>query len=217
MQKTKTLAITTLAPLSVIVTNNGPYYVSENTSISVGWTPFLNPATLIINWGDITETKSVLTPGTFIHKYSLPNTYTISVTVTDNGNGATGVGSTTMQVAADLAINFTVDKATGNIPLAVNFTATATGGFSTYSYSLDFGDGSIKPASSGWNGSAIAVPHTYLNAGTYAAILTVTDALGASLSAEITISQTNLAILGILGFAGLVLLVTKKWQPKLGL
>lgn len=55
----------------------------------------------------------------------------------------------------------------GYVPLAVDFTSSVSGGTSPYSYSWDFGDGNT---SSEQNPS-----HTYINAGEYTVILTVTD------------------------------------------
>src|SRR5215469_11689011 len=57
--------------------------------------------------------------------------------------------------------------ATGNAPLSVSFTGSASGGTASYSYSWAFGDGSTSTAQN--------PSHTYSTAGTYTATLTVTD------------------------------------------
>lgn len=58
-------------------------------------------------------------------------------------------------------------KTSGNAPLTVNFTGSATGGTGTFTYSWDFGD---KTSSSSQNPS-----HQYSSPGTYTAKLTVND------------------------------------------
>jgi PKD repeat protein len=57
---------------------------------------------------------------------------------------------------------------TGNAPLSVSFTGSATGGTAPYTYSWNFGDGTAT-------GTAQNPNHTYTTAGNYTATLTVTD------------------------------------------
>ncbi|GAG77812.1 unnamed protein product, partial [marine sediment metagenome] len=74
----------------------------------------------------------------------------------------------------------------------MNFTASASGGTSPYSFSWDFGDGG---SSSAQNPS-----HTYTNAGTYNVTLTVTDAQSGqalnslTITAVVSISTYQLAV-----------------------
>jgi len=73
----------------------------------------------------------------------------------------------------------------GDAPLAVTFNSAGSNDSdgSIASYSWNFGDG---------NTSTSANPaHTYNNAGTYNAVLTVTDNLGATGTASVTITVTN--------------------------
>jgi PKD repeat protein len=65
----------------------------------------------------------------------------------------------------------------------VTFTFSMSGGFTPYTWTLDFGDGSgvlTNPTS--------PQSHTYTKVGTYTAKLTVTDALGASASLPVTVA-----------------------------
>src|SRR5262249_18413700 len=69
----------------------------------------------------------------------------------------------------------------GQVPLNVSFTGSASGGTPPYSYRWTFGDGSA--ASTAQNPS-----HTYRNAGNYTAKLTVTDSASPAKTASSTIA-----------------------------
>ena len=121
------------------------------------------------------------------HSYSADGTYTVSLTVTDNG-GASDTAQT--QVTVDDGIN--------NPPNAVitfidctDLTCDYSGVGSSDSdgtitaYSWDFGDGS--------NGSGATTTHTYSNYGSYTVSLVVTDDGGAdsaAVSNSITVTET---------------------------
>lgn len=69
---------------------------------------------------------------------------------------------------AELSASASASPNTGNAPLAATLTGSATGGTAPYSYSWNFGDGSVA--------SSVQDPgHTYQKPGTYTATLTVTD------------------------------------------
>src|SRR5258705_232281 len=73
-----------------------------------------------------------------------------------------------IQGATPLAATASGNPSTGNAPLSVSFTGSATGGTGPYSYSWNFGDGSAT--------STLQNPsHTYSSACTCTATLTVTD------------------------------------------
>jgi PKD repeat protein len=71
----------------------------------------------------------------------------------------------------------------GPAPLAVNFSAQASGGTSPYTYSWDFGDGQ----SSGSQNPS----HTYSQSGDYVATLNVKDSSGAQKTDSVTIRVTE--------------------------
>ncbi len=80
------------------------------------------------------------------------------------------------------------DKLSGGLPLAVNFSSAGSldpedGGGVTYAWDFD-GDGST-------DSTAPNPSHTYATAGTYQALLTVTDSAGLSARASLTISAGN--------------------------
>ncbi len=71
----------------------------------------------------------------------------------------------------------------GDVPLDVSFTGTATGGTPPYSFSWDFGDG---------NSSTVQNPnHTYSYTGDYSATLTVTDNVSDQSTDSITINVST--------------------------
>ncbi len=138
------------------------------------------------DFGDgATGTGSVLS-----HTYTVPGTYTASLTVTDD-SAATDVA--TVAITASPVLNIppvaviTASPLTGPGPLTVNF----DGSFSLdidgtiVSYSWDFGDGNTF--------SGASPSHTYTIPGTYTATLTVTDDSSATdvSSLEISVFDPN--------------------------
>jgi PKD repeat protein len=111
-------------------------------------------------------------------------------------NNNLGLGTYPMTTADQAALgdpleDFWIQGATpltGNAPLSVSFTGSATGGKAPYSYSWNFGDGSAL--STAQNPS-----HTYNSACTCTATLTVTDSSApvktATASATITVSAVG--------------------------
>lgn len=108
------------------------------------------------------------------HTYTSTGTYTARLTVTDN-DGDDDSATQTIQVSAAPVANtpptasFIATPSSGEAPLAVNFNASASldPDGSIVSYAWTFGDGG--------SASGVTVTHTYTDAGTYTARLTVTD------------------------------------------
>ena len=73
-----------------------------------------------------------------------------------------------IQGATPLSATASATPTTGNAPLNVSFTGSATGGKAPYSFSWNFGDGSATS-------TAQNPGHTYSSAGKFTATLTVTD------------------------------------------
>ncbi|MEU5432475.1 PKD domain-containing protein [Streptomyces sp. NPDC020719] len=92
-----------------------------------------------------------------------------------------------IQGATPLSASAGASPTTGNAPLAVDFTGSASGGTAPYSYSWDFGDGSA--ASTAQNPS-----HTYSTAGSYTATLTVTDSASPAHTATSTVALNVSAV-----------------------
>ncbi len=110
--------------------------------------------------------------------------YTGTLTVTDN-TGLTGSGSIVVTVSgANLppVARIAATPTSGYAPLAVTFNGSTSSDpdGTINSYAWTFGDGTTS--------SGVAVTKTYTTAGSYAAILTVTDNQGATASASVPIS-----------------------------
>jgi PKD repeat protein len=92
-----------------------------------------------------------------------------------------------IQGATPLSATASATPTTGNAPLSVSFTGSATGGKAPYSYSWNFGDGSTSTAQN--------PSHTYNAACTCTATLTVTDSSSpvktATSSVTITVSAVG--------------------------
>jgi len=120
------------------------------------------------------------------HIYMDEGTFTVVLTVIDSG-GLMATISQAITVSApensSPTAAFTAAPDTGIGPLTVNFNAATSqdsdGTIATYNW--DFGDGSAHK-------QGVAVTHTYLSAGSYAAILSVTDNGGAQDTATHTIT-----------------------------
>jgi PKD repeat protein len=160
-------------------TGNSPLAVNFTGSATGGTAPY----TYSWTFGD-GATSTAQNPS---HTYSSAGTYTATLTVTDSSSPAkTATSTVTTNVSAvgnPLAASASATPTSGQVPLAVNFAGTATGGKPTYSYSWNFGDGSA--VSTTQNPS-----HTYSTAGTYTATLTVTDSSSPALTATSTVTVT---------------------------
>jgi PKD repeat protein len=160
-------------------TGNAPLAVNFTGSATGGTGPY----TYSWNFGD-GSTSTSQSPS---HTYSTSGNYTATLTVTDSASPA---NTATSQVAVNvsavgnpLAASAAGNPTSGQIPLTVNFTGTATGGTPAYTYSWNFGDGSAT--STAQNPS-----HTYSTVGTYTATLTVSDSASPANTATSTVSVT---------------------------
>ena len=103
------------------------------------------------------------------HPYATSGTYTVTLTVTDNGTAAdTATRTVLVNTAPQAAFTATPSTAVNpGVPFAFDATASTDPDGSISSYSWDFGDGNL--------GSGVAANHPYLAPGPYTVTLTVTD------------------------------------------
>jgi parallel beta-helix repeat protein len=125
------------------------------------------------------------------HTYGQAGTFTASVTATDaNGLASTATRSVTVSPAATgPTAALTVTPGSGTAPLAITADASAStpGSSAIVSYSFDFGDGSpvVGPQ------AAATAGHTYTAAGTFTAVVTVTDAGGLTSTAARSVTVSS--------------------------
>jgi PKD repeat protein len=165
-------------------TGNAPLNVSFTGSAQGGTAPYHYSW----NFGD-GSTSTSQNPS---HTYSAAGTYTATLTVTDSSSPAkTATSAVTVTVSAvgnPLAASASAVPTSGQVPLSVAFTGSATGGTPPYHYSWNFGDGSTSTSQN--------PSHTYNAAGTYTATLTVTDSASPAHSAASSVTITGSPIAG---------------------
>ena len=102
------------------------------------------------------------------HIYTAAGTYAVTCQATLWKSPKIVVEDTLQVIVLEkLNISISPDPSSGEVPLAVGFTSTVTGGVGSLTYQWDFGDG--KTSSSADPG------HTFTTAGIYAVTCTVTD------------------------------------------
>ena len=201
----------------------GSQSVDEGSLFNLPGVTFTDPGTLdthtaTVNWGDGSATQVAMVtespfgpPGSTSgltgsisgsHTYGEPGTYTVTLTVTDNG-GLTDIRSFTL-VVNDVAPSFTTTIAPGSLNEGSVLT-TSTIGFSsptfavpalnytpTFTYSINWGDGSAIQTGSAPVTQAGAVgvltegsfnlSHLYGVTGVYQATITIIDPQGGASS-----------------------------------
>jgi PKD repeat protein len=179
------------APVTITVTGGGgtPLSASASANKASGAAPLTvaftgsasggtSPYTYSWEFGD----GSTGTGASTSHTYDTAGTYSAVLTVADSAGqtkkaAAISISVTTGGGGNPLTASSSADRTSGVAPLTVQFTGTASGGSSPYSFSWNFGDGST--------GTGSPSSHTYNTDGVYDVILTVTDSKSATKTAAV--------------------------------
>src|SRR5215208_7195149 len=134
--------------------------------------------------GDSDEEESDDDDNDVDHTFDVAGTYTVSATVTDStGRTVSDSILITVEPAPPLtAVEITSSDTEGVAPATFDFEANVTGGTVPYTYSWDFGDGSVE------SDDDESIDHTFDVAGNYTVSATVTDSTGRTVSDSILIT-----------------------------
>jgi PKD repeat protein len=163
----------TISPITPIVNTLVTF-----TSTTLGGT---SPYTIGWSFGDgATGTGTIVT-----HTYASAQSFTVTETATDLSTPKQTVTipqSLTVYTTLPLSTTFTASSYSPQVSQTVTFNALATGGTAPYTYTVAFGDGA--------SGNGNPVTHSYSNAGSYTATVTITDSAlpQASISKSITVN-----------------------------
>ncbi len=156
-------------------TGQAPLTVNFTGSAAGGTTPY----SYSWNFGD-GGSSTTQNPS---HSYSTAGTYTATLTVRDNASAtASSTVNISLVASTPLSANVVAAPTSGQAPLAVNFSGSASGGITPYSYRWVFGDGGTSTSQN--------PSHTYSIAGNYTATLTVTDSASSTNSKSVSITVT---------------------------
>jgi parallel beta-helix repeat protein len=180
-QDSASVSIQVSAPASQLSASAGASPMSGNAPLNVQFTGSTSggtsPYSFRWTFGDGTS-STAKNPS---HSYSQPGTYNATLTVTDSSDNQDSA-SVSIQASAPTpqpSVSAGASPMSGSAPLNVQFTGSASGGTSPYSFRWTFGDGG---SSTQQNPS-----HTYSEPGTYTAAITVTDSNSQQKSASVTI------------------------------
>lgn len=126
------------------------------------------------NWSFGDGTPNATTPNAS-HTYSAPGKYVAVVQVNDVAGRNTQLAFP-VSIEPALSMNATSGALTGDAPFAVQFNATAHGGFAPYAWTWHFGDGFS------WNGANVT--HTFMIEGTFNVTVQVNDSFGENATAH---------------------------------
>src|SRR5215213_4664236 len=175
-------------PLTVEITSSdtegqvAPATFDFEANVTGGMEPYT------IRWdfddGDSDEEESDDDDNDVDHTFDVAGTYTVSATVTDStGRTVSDSILITVEPAPPLtAVEITSSDTEGVAPATFDFEANVTGGTVPYTYSWDFGDGSVE------SDDDETIDHTFDVAGNYTVSATVTDSTGRTVSDSILIT-----------------------------
>lgn len=160
-------------------------------------TPITNAAVNLFQWdfdGNGTIDLSDTVGRDQLRTYSTPGTYAVSLKITDSqGRTDTRVKNVVISNALP-AVTASASPTNGQVPLTVNFLASATDSDGVASFEWDFdGDGTYDRTINSTSGSTT---FAYTNVGTFLPKVRVTDRLGASVVVSVPAMEVRAAPIG---------------------
>lgn len=184
MRVEKTATILATGVLTVTVTMPSRGYIGVPVTLSASWDGIaVGPFVGTIKWGDGASENFPRQSGKSVsrsHTYTASGSFTATVSVSDEYTASGGTGSASATIRVVLSVLLMASPTSGNVPLAVSFTCSAAGGYTPYSWTLDYGDGSTPGSGTRTGEGPWTQSHTYTKLGQFTAKLTVADALGAT-------------------------------------
>ena len=172
----------------------GPYSGNEGAAVVLNGSGSSDPDGDAITYAWAFGDGTTGTGATPSHVYADNGTYTVSLTVTDS-KGAASTPATATATVANVAPTV---SAPASLAANVGSPVTLSSTFSDpgtkdapWSYTINWGDGTATTTGSVTTQTGISAAHTYVAAGTNAAVVTVTDKDGGAGSGQtlITVSQ----------------------------
>lgn len=158
-----------------------------------------------VNYGDGTGTNALALSGksfSLSHTYSTLGTFTVTVTVSDGGQASSRIQTVAVRARPVAAINGPFSSNEGSA-VAMSGAASSDADGRIMSYEWNFGDGS--------DGSGVSQSHVYVQDGSYAVTLTVTDNDGLTNVATMTATVANVAPV-VAQFAGATLFTGESYS-----
>ncbi len=139
--------------------------------LTVNFTGAASGGTAPYTWSwDFGDGSAPATAQNAQHTYAAEGTFAVTLTVHDSAGGTASDGHLQISANSNFGVVAAAVPTVGSSPLAVAFTATASGGTPPYQYSWDFGDGGTSTAQ--------APTHTYASDGDYPVSLAASDSAG---------------------------------------
>jgi PKD repeat protein len=134
------------------------------------------------NFGDGTGTQDGQTTATMDHIYAQRGIYTVTLTVTSNGQTDTSTQTVTVDNPPTASFTPSDTEVPAGATVSFNAAADSTGGSIT-DYNWNFDDGTTQDA-----GTSATASHTFSNPGSYDVTLTTTDDLDVTNTKTVTIT-----------------------------
>jgi DNA/RNA endonuclease G (NUC1) len=177
---------------------NGPFTINEGGSVNVVGSVSDadgDAVTVALDFGD----GQTASGSSATHPYAQNGSYTITLTATDTRGLVTTATTTASVNNAPPAITSLTAAASvvSGVPFAVSATFSDAGALDApWHYSFAWGEGTPTTGNAASQSQVIGATHTYLQAGTYALRLTVTDKDGGSSFQETLVTVNRLVVAG---------------------